>query len=359
MINSATAFPLVINYIKESSMRKIILLGLAAVLLLSAFGCKPAQKKLYIYNWTIYTPEEVIKAFESQYGVKVVYDEFASNEEMFTKLKAGASGYDITFPSGDYVSIMIKENMLDKIDKSRLPNFKNIDPEIIKDIKFDPDNEYSVPYMKGASGIAVNKKEVKDYKRDLSILLKPELKGRITLLDDMREVLGYALAENGFSVNTTNSSELEKAKELVLKWKVNLQKFDSDTYGQAFAKGDFWVVQTYEENVFTILDENMKNDVDFFIPEKGPMYMDSMVILKDSKNKELAYEFINFIHEPAQYAKFVDMFEFPCMNMPARELRKSKPRYDYADIKNCEYKEDLGKNLDLYNKVWQDIRIGD
>jgi spermidine/putrescine transport system substrate-binding protein len=339
-------------------MKRILFLMFVCVMALSVIGCKAQQKKLYIYNWTIYTPEDVIKAFEQKYNVKVVYDEFASNEEMFTKIKAGASGYDITFPSGDYVSIMIKENMLEKLDKSKIPNFKNIDPELIKDIKFDPNNEYSVPYMKGASGIAVNKKYVKDYKRDLSILLKPELKGRITLFEDMREVLGYALAENGFSVNSVNPDELDKAKNLVLKWKRNIQKFDSDAFGQAFAKGEFWVVQTYEENVFSILDESMKADVDFFIPAKGPMYMDSMVILKDSKNKELAYSFINFIHEPEQYAKFVDTFEFPCMNVPARSLRKVNPRYDYADMKNCEYKEDLGDKLEMYNKIWQDIRVG-
>jgi spermidine/putrescine transport system substrate-binding protein len=350
-------------------MKKFLLFLIIILSLILVVGCKKdqndstknsgAKQKLYIFNWTYYTPAEVIKGFEEKYNVEVVYDEFASNEEMFTKLKAGGTGYDITFPSGDYVSVMINQKMIEKLDKSKIPNFKNIDPEIIKDIKFDPNNEYSIPYMKGASGISVNTKFVKNYKKDMSIFLRKDLKGRMTLLDDMREVLGYALKTLGYSVNSTNENELNKAKELVLKWKENIQKFDSESFGKAFASEEFWVVHGYEENVFQELEEKQKSDVDFFIPTTGgPMYMDSMVILKDSKNKDLAYKFINYIHEPEVYAKFVDTFSFPCINVKARDVRKVKAKYELSDLKNCEFKEDLGDKLELYNKIWQEIRVG-
>ena len=166
----------------------------------------PAEKggKLFIYNWTYYIPDDVVKAFEKETGVTVVYDVFASNEEMFAKLKAGGSGYDITFPSGDYVSIMISEGMLEKIDKSKVPNFANIDPEVLKKIAFDKGPEYSVPYMIGAAGISVNKKQVKTYDKSWSIFGRKDLKGRMTMLDDMREVLGAALKSLGYSVNSRN-----------------------------------------------------------------------------------------------------------------------------------------------------------
>ncbi|OHD07058.1 MAG: spermidine/putrescine ABC transporter substrate-binding protein [Spirochaetes bacterium GWD1_27_9] len=341
-------------------MKKLFVFIGVILALFAISGCKTAKKeKLYIYNWTYYIPDEVIKDFQEKYGVEVVYDVFASNEEMYAKLKAGGTGYDITFPSVDYVSIMIKEGMLAKLDKSKLPNIANIDPEVFSKANYDPNYEYSVPYMMGAAGITVNKKYVKDYKKDVSVFLKPELKGRITLLDDMREVLGLALKYQGYSVNTVNEEELKKAKELVIKWKDNIQKFDAEAFGKGFAAGEFWCVHGYQENVFSELDDSQKQDADFFIPEQGAaMYIDSMVILKDAKNKELAHKFINFIHEPEVYAKFVDFFAFPSINVPARSIRKVTPRYDLPDLKNCEIKLDLGENIELYNKVWQEIRVG-
>ncbi len=339
-------------------MKKINVVLICLMALFSVFSCSQQKEKLYIYNWTYYIPDEIIKNFSEKYNVEVVYDEFASNEEMFAKLKAGGSGYDITFPSADYVSIMIKEGMIEKIDKSKIPNFKNIDPELLASIEYDKGCEYSVPYYKGASGIAVNKKFVKDYNRDMSIYLKPELKGRMTLLDDMREVMGFALKANGYSVNSINPAELEVAKNLVLKWRENILKFDAESFGKGFASGEFWVVQGYEEVVFQELEDSAKADVDFFIPTTGgPLYIDAMVILKDSKNKELAYKFINYIHEPEVYAKFVDHFKFPCFNVPAREIRKEKPVYTEEDLKNCELKIDLGENLELYNKIWEEIKV--
>ncbi len=339
-------------------MKRLNLVLICLMALFFVFSCGQQKEKLYIYNWTYYIPDEIIKDFSEKYNVEVVYDEFASNEEMFAKLKAGGSGYDITFPSADYVSIMIKEGMIEKIDKSKVPNFKNIDPEFLAGIEYDKNCEYSVPYYKGASGIAVNKKFVKDYNKDMSIYLKPELKGRMTLLDDMREVMGLALKANGYSVNSINPAELEVAKNLILQWRENILKFDAESFAKAFASGESWVVHGYEEGIFQELEESAKADVDFFIPTTGgPLYIDAMVILKDSKNKELAYKFINYIHEPEVYAKFVDFFGFPSINVPARSIRTGKPVYTEDDLKKCELKMDLGENLEMYNKIWEEIKV--
>ena len=209
---------------------------------------------------------------------------------MFAKLKAGGSGYDITFPSADYVTIMINKGMLEKIDKNLVPNFRNIDPDLINGIEYDKNCEFSVPYFKGATGVAVNTKYVKDYKKDLSIFLNPGYKGRMILLDDMREVMGIALKANGFSVNSVNPDELEVVKNLVLQWRDNILKFDAESFGKGFESGESWVVQGYEEVVFDELEDSAKADVDFFIPETGgPLYIDSMVILRGSKNRDLRY----------------------------------------------------------------------
>jgi spermidine/putrescine transport system substrate-binding protein len=169
---------------------------------LAGFSC--GKSKLNVYNWSYYTPPSVIEKFEKEYNVRVILDEYASNEEMYTKLKTGGAGYDIVYPSQDYVSIMIRQGMFEKIDKSLIPNLKNIDPAILKKTTYDPNMEYSVPYYWGAAGILVNTDRVPSYEESWSIFSRSDLKGRMTMLDDMREVMGDALAYLGYSVNTKN-----------------------------------------------------------------------------------------------------------------------------------------------------------
>lgn len=325
----------------------------------SAQAAADSGDKLLVYNWTYYIPDEVIKAFETEFKTSVVYDVYASNEEMFAKLKAGGTGYDIAFPSGDYVSIMAKEGMLKEIDKSKIPNFANIDPSILAKITFDQGNKWSVPYMIGAAGIIVNTAKVPNFDQSWSIFDRKDLKNRMTMLDDMREVMGAALKFLGYSVNTTDPKQLEEAKKVVLRWKDNLQRFDAESFGKAFAAGEFWVVQGYQENVYLELDPSQYKDTKFFIPKEGsPMYMDNMVILKDAKHVDLAYKFIDYIHRPEVYAQIADFLGLQGVNVPARAKMTTTPRYTIDDLKNSEFKDDLGPALDQYNQIWQDIRAG-
>ncbi|MDR0330480.1 MAG: extracellular solute-binding protein [Chitinispirillales bacterium] len=331
-----------------------------SIALLLIIGCGPAKPKLYVYNWTYYIPNGVIKDFQKRYGVKVVYDMYASNEEMYAKLKAGGGKYDIVVPSGDHVAIMIAEGMLQEIDRSRVTGFANLDTSVLPWIKFDPGLKYSVPYAMGSAGVSISKKELGHVTtRSWKIFEDPALKGRFTLLDDMREVLGAALKSLGYSVNSTDTTELEEAKKVVLEWKKGVVKFDAEAFGKGFAAGEFWAVHGYAENVFSELDQDSQSDAEFFIPEEGgPMYMDNMVILKDAENVDLAYQFINYIHEPAVYAKIMDYFMLPSINVPARDYMKVKPHYQIEDLAKSEFKEDLGEHLELYNKIWQEIRVG-
>lgn len=319
--------------------------------------------RLYIYNWTYYTPPPVIEQFEKEYGVEVIYDEFDSNEAMYAKLQAGASGYDIVFPSGDYVSIMIKQHMLEKIDKSKLSNLGNIDPLVLQKTTFDPAMDYSVPYYWGAAGITVNTEKVPDFEKSWSIFGREDLKGRMTMLDDMREVLGDALVHLGYSVNTKNPGELKQAAELVdTVWKPNLKKFDAEAFGKGYAAGDFWVVQGYAEVVAEEIAGNpeLAGKTVFFIPpEGGPAYIDYMCILKGAKNIELAYRFIDFIHRPEVYAEFCDYFGFPSTaNSGGGALKREEPLYPAGALVNTELKEDLGEALQMYNSAWENIKVG-
>jgi len=344
---------------------KLDLLALLLLTLTLMFGgcSKDAQstKKLYIFNWTYYTPDSVIQKFEKEYGVDVVYDSFASNEEMFAKLKAGGANYDLCFPSGDYVSIMIKEKMLQKIDHKALKNYANVAPEVLAQCDFDPGNEYSIPYYMGAAGVAVNKTKVANYDKSWSIFSRKDLSGKMIMLDDMREVMGDALKYLGYSVNSINDAEIAKARDLINNsWKPNLLKFDAEAFAKNFAAGEVWVAQGYAESIYAELDQSRWGEVDFFIPkEGGPSYIDSMVILKNSKNKDMAMKFIDFIHRPEIYAEFCDAFGFPATaNTPARALKKGPEYYTAASLEPCELKKDVGADLEKYNAAWQEIKVG-
>jgi len=272
--------------------------------------------------------------------------------------------YDISFPSEDYVAIMMAQDLLEPLDKSLVPNLANIDPLAIGKALYDPNLDYSVPYYWGAAGIAVNSARVPNYERSWSIFARSDLAGRITMLDDMREVMGLALGYLGHSPNSTNPGEITAARDLInSRWKPNLARFDSVAYGIAFAMGDFWVSHGYAEEFFLeiIDDEQLFRDTVFFIPqENSTAFIDSMVILKGARNVELAHKFINFIHQPDIYALFVDEFGLPAtVNIPARQYKTGYSWYELEDIVNLELKYDLGPALEYFNNAWfNSIRVG-
>lgn len=323
------------------------------------------DKKLNIYTWTYYTPEDAVRQFEEEFGIDVTIDEYASNEEMYAKLRAGGGkGYDIVVPSQDYSSIMIKQGMLREIDQAVFTNKGNINPKVLEKATYDPTMKYCVPYYFGAAGISVNKTKVPGgYARDWSIFADKQFAGHATMMDDMREVIGDALASLGYDVNTLDDGELEEAKKLISdKWKPNLVKFDAESFGKSFASGDFWLCQGYAEVIYGEVSEDKQADmIDFFIPaEGGPAYLDSLCILKDSQHYAAANEFINFIHRPEIYAMFLDYFRFPCfVNPSAQQYMKTTPMYEASEMDNCTLKLDLGEGLDKYNNVWQDVRFAD
>jgi len=342
--------------------RNIIYLVVLAAFLMSAISCD-SRERLYIYNWTYYIPDSIIEKFEDEFNVRIVYDEFASNEEMFAKLRSTRSSrgsYDIVFPSNYYVPIMIREGMLEKIDKSKIENLKNIDPYVLAKAEYDPTMEYSVPYFYGAAAIIVNTARVPHYEESWSIFAREDLRGRMTMLDDLREVLGDALVYLGYSVNTINPSQIAQARDLVNNvWKPNLVKFDAETFGKGYANEDFWVVHGYPEVVYEEIFDNeqlLANTAIFIPKEGGPSYIDNMVILKNARNIDLAHEFINFIHRPEIFAEFADEFGLPAtVNIPARLLKKGISLYSEEELKKTELNMDIGDHLELYNDAWFNV----
>lgn len=343
-------------------MKKLLATLTLALAFIGCGGKKESNENtLYIYGWANTIPQSIYEAFEKETGIKVVEDIYSSNEEMFTKLKAGGNGYDIVMPSADYVEIMTKEGMLEKLDKNLLPSYSNLDPLVLEKLHhFDPENNYEVPYLIGATIIAVNKKYVPEFPRDYSIYEMSNLKGRMTLLDDMREVMTSALGMLDYPQTTEDEQAIAQAADLVKSWKKNIAKFDAESFGKGFASGDFWVVQGYPDNIFKELDENERANVELVIPEKGgTAYVDSFVMLNSAPHKDAAYKFLEFTLRPEIAAQFADLLETPSVNAPARELMTVKPLFEISDLKNVQVLRDIHSTLDLQNKYWQEILIAD
>lgn len=340
-------------------MKKILILLLALV---SIAACGKKEKannnSIYLFNWSDYLPEEILNDFEAETGIKVVADYYSSNEEMYAKIKAGSTGYDVIFPSTDFAEIMLNQGMLEKIDLTKIPNIANLNETISSKIDFDKEHNYVIPYAVGATGIAVNKKYVTDYVRDFSLFTNEKYKNRMTLLDDMREVLTSALVYNGFDSTSTDEKELEIAKNTIKEWKKNILKFDSESFGKGFANEEYWIVHGYYENIVAQVSDELYDDVEFFIPEKGgTMYIDSMVIPKGAKNLENAHTFINYIHRPEVYVKVIDYLETPSINVEAEKIRETVPAYTIEDLERTVLLTDLGEALEVHNKTWTEAIV--
>ena len=334
--------------------------------LATGFGLLSCEQKktLKLFTWTYYTPTSVVKAFEEEFNCKVIVTEYDSNETMFNKLvNGGASSFDIVVPSQDYVSIMMKRGMFQPIIQEKFTNRDKINPKVLEKITYDPDMVYAVPYYFGAAGIGVNKKKMPagDYERTWNIFADERFKGHASMMDDYREVIGDALKYKGYAVSSINDSEVQEAVDVIKNnWLPNIVKFDAEGFGKDFAAGNLWLCHGYAEVMYGEVPESEWADtIDFFIPEQGgASYLDSLCILKDSKEAELATEFINFIHRPENYAQFLDFFCFPCfVNLEAEQYMKTTPLYSASVLDNCELKDDLGENLDMYYKKWESLRL--
>ncbi len=333
----------------------------AALAALVAAGCaKPGPKTLHVYTWADYIKPEVVQRFEKEHGCKIVIDTFDSNEAMYAKLKAGASGYDIVTPSSYMVAIMAQQGMLEELDRRRLPNLANVDPEYLK-IALDPEMKHSVPYMLTNTGFAYLKGKVKDVEPSWSVFDRPDLKGRMTMLNDMRETIGAALKSLGYSLNTTDDRQLEQARDVVIRWKKNLAKFESEQYKSGIASGEFLLVHGYSGDILQARGENA--DVVFVAPREGlSVACDDLVILKGARARDLAHAFINFLHDPEVAAENSVFISYLCPNAAAyaklpEEFRNDPAvKLDPAVQAKCEVIRDLGPDNAKYTRVWDQIK---
>jgi spermidine/putrescine transport system substrate-binding protein len=325
---------------------------------LSFIACAPKGEVLYLFNWAYYIPDDVLDDFRRETGIKVVLDTYDSNETLYAKLRSGNAKYDIVVPSADYMELMRDQGMLAAIDKSLLPNLAYLDEDVRAMLTFDAEQHFSVPYFIGSAGINVNKRHAPDLPSTWGIFGLEQYKGRMTMMNDMRETLGAALAYNGFSINSTNAAEIEIAKQTVLGWKRNLLKFDAEMFGKDFASGTTYIAHGYAEVVLTELEEVDGVEYEYILPDEGGViYVDNLVILADSSNSENAHTFINYLLRPDVHARIADTFYYPTLMQAAKELRSKSPAYELSDLiaKGYEVKRDVGADSNMYVQAWAEI----
>ena len=328
--------------------------------------------ELHVYTWSDYISPDVQRSFEEALGVKVVIDTFDSNEAMYAKLKAGGTGYDIIAPSSYQIATMAREGMIEKIDQARIPNVKaNFDQSFASQV-IDPSFAWSIPYAVTYTGLAYLKNKIPEGVdvESWAVLGNPAFKGRVTLLDDIREVIGCALMYLGYSVNSTNATEISAAVDQVLKWRANIRKFDGESYKTEVPGGSTWIGHGYSTDVAQVIvgDEEAgappRDDVGFSLPKEGfSIAFDEMVVAKNSKQAGLAYAFINYIYEGKVAAANMEYICGPNPVKPGIELLDDDYR---ALITLPAEKLTIGQVITgfdgqpevqaLYNKAWDRIK---
>ncbi len=347
-------------------MKKIIAgFALLAFSLSLLAGCsKDEGEKVYVYNWGEYIDREVLDLFEEETGIKVVYDEFEQNEEMFPKIKAGAVQYDVVCPSDYMIQKMIDENLLAEIDFNNVPNISNIDPSYLESSKsFDPENKYSVPYCWGTVGILYNKTMVDGPIDSWSALFDKKYSGNILMIDSVRDAFGIALTYLGYDLNTTDKTQLEEAKALLSQQYPLVQAYVVDQVRDKMIGGEAALGVIYSgEAIFT---QRENPDLEYVVPKEGSnVWIDGWVIPKNCRNKKNAEAFINFLCRGDIALKNFEYITYSTPNTAAREMitdediKNSKVAFpEQAVLERCRTFQFLGEEIEsYYTEKWNEVK---
>ncbi len=342
---------------------KRIHLSLTTALALVPLGLAPlaaaAQEQLSIYNWGDYINPEVLEKFTEETGIEVTLDTYGSNEEMLAKIQAGATGYDIVFPSVHMHDIMFQLGLLAKTDIGAKPGFENIDPQFVR-ARTDPNAEYCLPYAFGNVGIVYNKALAGDIKGWADFFALGAEGKKITLLDDLRETIGIGLIMDGKSVNSTDPAEVEAAADYIIAHLDGVTAFTYDSVPQVIS-GDVAAAHWYVgANLF--VSEN-PDTIGYIIPEEGAtMYQEDICVLASAPHKDNAVAFMEFYMKPEIAALNVAQQMNGTPNVPAQdlipeEIATNPTIYpDQAVMDKLQIFEDLGRDLQLYNSQWTRIK---
>jgi spermidine/putrescine transport system substrate-binding protein len=349
--------------------RRDFLLGLTATVsgAISLSACRPkptngkSSKELHLYSWADYLHPDTIPEFERRYGIKVVYDTFASNESLLAKMQAGGGDYDLIVPTSYMVRQLKKLQLLRPLDKDRLPNFKNLMSRF-QNPAFDPHCRYSLPYTWGTTGIGYNSAVFPDDANlDWDVFWDKRLAHRMTLLDDERETMGMSLKRNGHSYNTTSPELLRQACQDLAKQKPLTMCYTSDQVIVHLASSDSLLSLVYSGDAYQAARDNPQ--VRYQIPASGAsLWTDNLCIPKSARNPENAHLWMNYMLEPEVAAATANYTRYATPNQKAlplvqADLLKDKNIYPPEDLlQKCEELGDIGSAIFLYDRLWTELK---
>jgi len=344
--------------------RSVLLVLLAVAFLACSPGANEQGKKpvtLHLFTWSDYTEETVVKQFEERFGIKVVTDSFGSNEELLAKLQGGASGYDVVVPSDYMVSILIKQGQLAELDHEKIPNLAHVYGHL-KGLYYDPQNSYSVPYLWGTTGIGYNADLVTPPPESWQVLWDQRYKGKISLLNDEREVYGMALRAAGESLNATEPAKLDAAKARLMAQKALVKTYTSENYDQLLVSGEVALAHGWSGTILRAAAE--RPSIKYVIPkEGGTIWQDNLCVLKSSKHKDEAMAFINFLLEPKTAALITSKVKYASASEEARlfvpkEIAQNPAIYPPASVvARLEWIKDVGDAIKLYDRAWTELKV--
>jgi len=347
----------------------VLAILLACVLALASCGGTKSNeqvlaKELHVYNWSEYIDPQIYADFETEFGVKVIEDTFASNEDLLAKLQAGATGYDVIVPSDYMVEIMINLELLSPLNYDNIPNFKNIAAKF-KNPPYDADNKYSVPYQWGTTGIGYDMNVFAEPPDSWGYLFDPAMAsqyaGKISMLNDSREALGAALKYLGYSLNSTDAAQLEEAKQLLLQQKPWIKAYDSEAFEDLLATGEIAVSHGYSGDFFMAAVE--AEQIGYAIPKEGAtIWADNLCIPKTANSQYTAEVFINYLLRPEVSAMISNFTWYASPNDAANQFISAEILEDPAIyppqevMDKLEFIRDVGDATTLYDRIWTEIK---
>ncbi|HCV95946.1 Putrescine-binding periplasmic protein precursor [compost metagenome] len=364
---------------------RILTLGIAVSVLTACGGAKQEDdsKVLNVYNYSDYIAEDTIPNFEKATGIKVTYDVFDSDEMVETKLLAGNSGYDVVVPTLNFFGRQIQAGVFLPLDKSKIPNLANLDPEVMKRIaQQDPGNQYGVPYMIGTTGIGYNVEQLKqrfggstEIANSWDLVFKPENIAKmkdcgITILDTPSDMIPIALHYLGEDPHSKDPATLEKAAALLKSIRPYVQNFHSSQYVGSLANGGTCLVVGWSGDIIQARDRaaeaNNGVTVAYSIPREGaPQWFDMLAIPKDAKHPEAAYAFINHLLDPKVAAANTNFIHYANPVTAATPLvdaaiRNDPTIYPPAEVSARMFTYSINPpEVDkLYTRLWTEVKTG-
>lgn len=351
------------------------LLSAVAILLASLPAAAQKQEVLHLYNWNNYMSEETVKRFEDVCKCKVKQSYYGSNDELLAKLQAGAKGYDVLVPTMSAVEALIKRDALLPLDKAKLPNLKNVMPGYLN-TAFDPGNTYSAPYAMSITMLGYNDKKIAELglpTDSWALIFDPKnlekLKGKVTVLDDQRELFAAAAKYLGYSVNDMDEEKLKQARELIRKAKPYWAAFNAQSYIKELTVGNIWVAHGYSNDIFQANLDAVAAKRPFAIkhalPKEGAVLaLDAMVIPKNAPKPELAHQFINFMLDGRNSADLTNLIGSGNPNDDAQkhikpEIKANKAVFPDAEMaRKLEMLKDLNaKQLRTLSRLWTEVKL--